>query len=141
MSTEPKDVTVHTGQTAEFECKVGGDPKPTIHWEREGSKIPFGRAQILDNKSLRIVDVMAQDEGLYVCNAKNDVGSERAKASLTVHCKSFVISRPCYYYRATRSLLLLTRRKIDRAVVIVQPYTVVRAFRAKFTLPGRCGVR
>lgn len=87
MNTEPKDVTVHTGQTAEFECKVSGDPKPNIYWEREGSKMPFGRAQILDNKSLRIINVMAQDEGLYVCNAENDVGSEKAKASLTVHCK------------------------------------------------------
>lgn len=91
MNAEPKDVTVHTGQTAEFECKVGGDPKPNIYWEREGSKMPFGRAQILDNKSLRIINVMAQDEGLYVCNAENDVGSEKAKASLTVHCK-FLLS-------------------------------------------------
>lgn len=87
MNAEPKDLTVHTGQTAEFECKVGGDPKPNIYWEREGGKLPFGRAQILDNKSLRIIHVMAQDEGLYVCNAENDVGSEKAKASLTVHCK------------------------------------------------------
>lgn len=87
MNAEPKDVTVHTGQTAEFECKVGGDPKPNIYWEREGNKMPFGRAQILDNKSLRIINVMAQDEGLYVCNAENDVGSEKAKASLTVHCE------------------------------------------------------
>lgn len=87
INTEPKDVTVHTGQTAEFECKVGGDPKPNIYWERDGNKMPFGRAQILDNKSLRIINVIAQDEGLYVCNAENDVGSEKAKASLTVHCK------------------------------------------------------
>jgi len=86
INTEPKDVTVHTGQTAEFECKVGGDPKPNIYWEREGNKMPYGRAQILDNKSLRIINVIAQDEGLYICNAENDVGSEKAKASLTVHC-------------------------------------------------------
>lgn len=94
MNAEPKDVTVHTGQMAEFECKVGGDPKPNIYWEREGNKMPFGRAQILDNKSLRIINVMAQDEGLYVCNAENDVGSEKAKASLTVHCE-------CVYERTS----------------------------------------
>ncbi|VVC26657.1 Fibronectin type III,Immunoglobulin subtype,Immunoglobulin-like domain,Immunoglobulin-like [Cinara cedri] len=94
MITEPKDVTVHTGQTAEFECKVEGDPKPNIYWEREGSKMPFGRAQILDNKSLRIVNVMTEDEGLYICNAENDVGSEKAKASLTVHSPPIFVTRP-----------------------------------------------
>ncbi|XP_025199330.1 roundabout homolog 2-like [Melanaphis sacchari] len=94
ISSEPKDVTVHTGQTAEFECKVGGDPKPNIYWERDGNKMPFGRAQILDNKSLRIINVIAQDEGLYVCNAENDVGSEKAKASLTVHSPPTFVTRP-----------------------------------------------
>ncbi|XP_050436214.1 roundabout homolog 2-like isoform X2 [Adelges cooleyi] len=94
MNAEPKDVTVHTGQTAEFECKVGGDPKPNIYWEREGSKMPFGRAQILDNKSLRIINVMPQDEGLYVCNAENDVGTEKAKASLTVHSPPTFATKP-----------------------------------------------
>lgn len=104
MTTGPKDVTVHTGQTAEFECKVGGDPKPNIYWEREGSKMPFGRAQILDNKSLRIINVMAQDEGLYVCNAENDVGSEKVKAALTVHCKCKQYVQTYYPYLLLRLL-------------------------------------
>ncbi|XP_050537160.1 roundabout homolog 2 isoform X2 [Daktulosphaira vitifoliae] len=94
MISEPKDVTVLTGQTAEFECKVGGDPNPNIYWEREGSKMPFGRAQILDNKSLRIINVMAHDEGLYVCNAENDVGTEKVKATLTVHSPPTFVTRP-----------------------------------------------
>jgi roundabout, axon guidance receptor 2 len=107
ISSEPKDVTVHTGQTAEFECKVGGDPKPNIYWERDGNKMPFGRAQILDNKSLRIINVIAQDEGLYVCNAENDVGSEKAKASLTVHCKYL----PSYHIdKLSFNLLIMLRR-------------------------------
>lgn len=87
MNTEPKDVTVHTGQTAEFECKVGGDPKPKVIWEREGSKLPIGRVVIMENKTLRIMNTMVQDEGLYVCTAVNDVGFEKATATLTVHCE------------------------------------------------------
>lgn len=124
INTEPKDVTVHTGQTAEFECKVGGDPKPNIYWERDGNKMPFGRAQILDNKSLRIINVIAQDEGLYVCNAENDVGSEKAKASLTVHCKYINHNFILMSYRFNLLIKYILHKKYGRAHILL--YCIVQ---------------
>jgi Immunoglobulin I-set domain. len=80
-------VTVLEGQTVQFHCQVGGDPEPNILWRRDDGKMPIGRAQILDDKSLRIENVEPTDEGLYICDAENLVGSVTAKASLTVHSK------------------------------------------------------
>ncbi|RZF37233.1 hypothetical protein LSTR_LSTR016306, partial [Laodelphax striatellus] len=87
ISKEPNDVTVLADHDVEFECRVGGDPTPKILWRRDAGKMPIGRAHILDDKSLRIERVTPQDEGLYICDAENVVGSVSARASLTVHCE------------------------------------------------------
>lgn len=88
---EPSDITVIADQSVEFECRVGGDPAPKILWRRDDGKMPIGRAHILDDKSLRIDHVQTEDEGLYICDAENIVGSVSARASLTVHCKNFCV--------------------------------------------------
>lgn len=49
--------------------------------------MPVGRAQILDDKSLSIEHVTLQDEGVYICDADNLVGSLSVRTTLTVHCK------------------------------------------------------
>ena len=43
------------------------------------------RAQITEMKSLRIERLVASDDGVYVCEGKNDVGSVEAAARLTIH--------------------------------------------------------
>lgn len=87
FNKEPTDVTVLAGESVQFQCKVGGDPTPNILWRRDDGKMPIGRAHILDDKSLRIEHVAPEDEGLYICDAENLVGTISARASLTVHCK------------------------------------------------------
>jgi roundabout axon guidance receptor 2 len=93
---EPKDVTALAGESAEFVCKVDGDPTPTILWSRADGRMPHGRAHILDDRSLRIEDLEYGDEGMYICHAENVVGSLSAQAQLIVHCTfhvSIIISR------------------------------------------------
>jgi roundabout axon guidance receptor 2 len=85
FSKEPSDVTVLKGQSVQFQCRVGGDPEPNILWRRDDGKMPIGRTQILDDKSLRIENVEPVDEGLYICDAENLEGSVSAQVSLTVH--------------------------------------------------------
>lgn len=54
-------------------------------WRRDDGKMPVGRAGVQDDKSLRIDAVTANDEGTYVCEADNLVGSAQAKAVLVVN--------------------------------------------------------
>ncbi|CAN8014114.1 unnamed protein product, partial [Ixodes persulcatus] len=90
----PEDVTTLADETVEFQCKVNGDPKPTVTWRRQDGKMPVGRANIQEDKSLRIQNVAPMDEGTYICESQNFVGSVSASASLTVHCECQ--SRPSF---------------------------------------------
>nr|CAD7201378.1 unnamed protein product [Timema douglasi] len=94
FNKEPSDVTVLEDQNVQFQCLVGGDPHPNILWRRDDGKMPIGRAQILDDKSLRIEHVSPEDEGLYICDAENVVGSVSARASLTVHSPPKFLTTP-----------------------------------------------
>ncbi|XP_040355859.1 roundabout homolog 1 [Ixodes scapularis] len=83
----PEDVTTIADDSVEFQCKVNGDPKPTVTWRRQDGKMPVGRAFIQEDKSLRIQNVSPMDEGTYICESENFVGSVSASASLTVHSR------------------------------------------------------
>ncbi|XP_022250444.1 roundabout homolog 2-like, partial [Limulus polyphemus] len=91
---EPKDVSTLADTNVEFECKVGGDPRPNIAWRRKDGKMPNGRAEMKEDKSLRIKHVFPADEGIYICEAKNPVGSVSASATLTVHSRPAFLVRP-----------------------------------------------
>ena len=54
----------------------------------------FFRAQITEMKSLRIERLVASDDGVYVCEGKNDVGSVEAAARLTIHSQPSFSAEP-----------------------------------------------
>nr|XP_023016691.1 roundabout homolog 2-like [Leptinotarsa decemlineata] len=94
FNKEPQDVVALSGQKVVFECSVDGDPTPNVLWRREDGKMPIGRAKILDDKSLMIENVQTKDEGLYICDAENLVGSISARSSLVVNSPPTFIERP-----------------------------------------------
>ncbi|XP_049271686.1 protein sax-3-like isoform X2 [Rhipicephalus sanguineus] len=83
----PEDVTSLAEESVEFQCKVNGDPKPTVTWRRQDGKMPVGRAYVQEDKSLHIKNVALADEGTYICESENIVGSVSASATLTVHSR------------------------------------------------------
>ncbi|XP_049524974.1 roundabout homolog 1-like [Dermacentor silvarum] len=83
----PGDVTTLAEESVQFECKVNGDPKPTVTWRRQDGKMPIGRAYVQEDKSLHIKNVVPADEGTYICESENIVGSASASATLTVHSR------------------------------------------------------
>ena len=86
---EPEDVTALNGQDIDLECEVGGDPNPTVLWHREDGTLPHGRTRIQGGK-LSIQNVTPKDEGVYVCEAQNAVGTISVSATLSVHGKPFL---------------------------------------------------
>ncbi|XP_054715413.1 roundabout homolog 2-like [Uloborus diversus] len=91
---EPEHVTALAEEDVQFECRVGGDPLPTITWRRQDGKMPVGRAQIQEDKSLLIKDVLSSDEGMYICEAENPVGIISASVTLTVHSRPLFLKTP-----------------------------------------------
>lgn len=39
----PDDVLATEDDTVELKCSATGDPRPTIQWQKEDGRIPFGR--------------------------------------------------------------------------------------------------
>ncbi|KAK5888266.1 hypothetical protein CesoFtcFv8_016781 [Champsocephalus esox] len=89
----PGDVSVRTGQSAQFYCRANGDPPPSVAWSREQGPLPNGRYLINPDQTLQIHYVTAEDAGKYTCTAVNDVGVVSASAQLLVEDASSTTQR------------------------------------------------
>lgn len=85
----PKNTTVMSGSSVILDCEVGGDPLPDVLWRRTagGGNMPLARIRVLEDRGLKIDHVTPQDEGEYICEADNAVGTLSMSAKLTVHCE------------------------------------------------------
>ncbi|KAM4619773.1 roundabout homolog 4 [Polymixia lowei] len=81
---KPEDVSVRTGESAQFYCQARGDPPPAVVWSRETGPLPNGRYLVSPDQSLQVHYVTAQDAGKYTCTAVNDIGVVTASAQLLV---------------------------------------------------------
>ncbi|XP_064175593.1 leucine-rich repeats and immunoglobulin-like domains protein 3 [Anguilla rostrata] len=85
----PTDLSVRAGATARLECAAGGHPSPQIAWQKDGgTDFPAARERRMhvmpEDDVFFIVDVKAEDMGLYCCTAQNSAGAISANATLTV---------------------------------------------------------
>ncbi|XP_058237476.1 immunoglobulin superfamily DCC subclass member 4 isoform X4 [Hemibagrus wyckioides] len=90
---DPEPQVVPAGGTARFECHIDGVPAPSITWEKDHMPLPVPAASVstpsrfvtLPNGILQILDVTANDGGLYRCVASNSAHTLYSQeASLTV---------------------------------------------------------
>nr|CAD2195935.1 unnamed protein product [Meloidogyne enterolobii] len=83
---EPRNVVAEVNSSVLFECKVAGEPLPTISWKKRDGQMPIGRAYVArDRGGLRIDRVQPQDSGEYICFAKNPVGNVESSAHLHIN--------------------------------------------------------
>ncbi|CAI4226532.1 unnamed protein product [Auanema sp. JU1783] len=84
ITTHPNTKVALENADIEFECLSSGRPKPSISWFKNGEAIiPSGYFVIEPNK-LRILGVMAGDQGVYQCSAENSAGFQQTSAQLLV---------------------------------------------------------
>ena len=85
----PTNVVVKSGTTARLDCAATGSPQPEISLQKDGGDdFPAARERRMhifpSDEMFFIVDIKSEDQGLYTCIAKNDVGVITANASLQV---------------------------------------------------------
>lgn len=92
---EPKNTVADVNSSVHFECKVIGEPLPSISWKKRDGQMPIGRAYVArDRGGLRIDRVQPEDAGEYVCLAKNPVGSVESTAQLRVNAPPIFTKLP-----------------------------------------------
>ncbi|XP_023037884.1 tyrosine-protein kinase-like otk [Drosophila willistoni] len=79
--------------TVVIHCQAIGDPKPTIQWDKDllylsENNTDRQRFSFLENGTLEIRNVQAEDEGRYGCTIGNSAGLKREEAVLTVKTSS-----------------------------------------------------
>ncbi|KAG9270615.1 hemicentin-2-like [Astyanax mexicanus] len=84
----PVDVSVNVGDNVTLPCSARGSPPPALTWRRkDGRRISnqlSDPATSLPSVPLHINSVWVDDEGIYLCEAKNQFGSIKAQARVTV---------------------------------------------------------
>nr|XP_023011586.1 protein borderless [Leptinotarsa decemlineata] len=75
------------GETIEMPCDAKDDEdghKPTVVWyKKNGDSLPMGRYSINEG-NLTIVDIQAEDKGIYQCSATNKAATITAETELLV---------------------------------------------------------
>ncbi|XP_059418390.1 obscurin-like protein 1 isoform X10 [Carassius carassius] len=89
---KPLSTRVGRGEDAVFSCKLWGNPRPEVMWEKDGKKLN----EIFESThftisyqdggwfQLKIFKTRAPDGGVYMCKARNEFGESLAGAVLLV---------------------------------------------------------
>ncbi|XP_075903122.1 hemicentin-1 [Nelusetta ayraudi] len=90
FSEAPVDVMANIGENVTLPCTARGSPQPAVTWRRhDGGHILSraggpGRIMQLDSGHLLIQGVWLDDDGTYICEAKNRFGSIQTEARISV---------------------------------------------------------
>ncbi|KAK5871231.1 hypothetical protein PBY51_004123 [Eleginops maclovinus] len=90
FSEAPIDVTASVGENITLPCTARGAPQPSVTWRREDGRQILTRADShsrkmqLESGHLLIQSVWLDDEGLYICEAKNQFGTIKTEARVGV---------------------------------------------------------
>lgn len=85
ITDPPSNITVEAGSSLiRFDCIAIGIPIPTYTWLREDQTLETTSRIIPTGQTLRILNVVLGDQGLYTCQVSNVAGSDSASANLIV---------------------------------------------------------
>ncbi|XP_077642707.1 vascular endothelial growth factor receptor kdr-like isoform X1 [Lonchura striata] len=107
------DLEVNISGKILLECKVSGTPEPQVTWRKNGYPISAASGISMENNTLVIERVKKDDEGLYECQASNDLGQDSTSAFIKIQGSEEksnieVIILVCTGLAATLFWLLLT---------------------------------
>ncbi|XP_073415578.1 hemicentin-2 isoform X1 [Dendrobates tinctorius] len=93
---EPRSLSVSIGGQLVLECRVEGDPVPSIQWFRGETPLKMDRrVQILSKgRYIQIHSLQASDSGEYTCIASNPIGSTSLKFIVEIHIAPSILPGP-----------------------------------------------
>ena len=95
FTQEIKDTRAKENQRAKFEGHFTGNPMPEIVWEFDGKVLENSKEiEIKHSKNkttLTFHEAKIENNGYYTCRVKNELGSDRTRAQLTVTSKFFFL--------------------------------------------------
>ena len=82
--TDASEEIVEEGLPVKLLCRVEGNPKPEVHWEKNGLPVVSGGNLIVSNNALFLSSISRDDEGTWSCVASNIAGMATVNHQLTV---------------------------------------------------------
>ncbi|XP_014662216.1 PREDICTED: basement membrane-specific heparan sulfate proteoglycan core protein-like [Priapulus caudatus] len=80
----PLQIDEFVGGTVSFTCSVRGREPRAVTWSRADSSPLSGRHQIGDDNSLTVQGLTQGDSGVYICSARNQLGTATGTARLMI---------------------------------------------------------
>ena len=77
MTKPKKSVTAYKSWDTVLKCDIFGYPFPVMKWTRSLKQLPVNR-HIIDENKLTIRNTTEDDDGAYVCQGTNELGSVMA---------------------------------------------------------------
>ncbi|CAH2040629.1 unnamed protein product, partial [Iphiclides podalirius] len=106
FKAEPRDVHVAAGEPAILECSPPrGIPEPSVHWLKDGQMYDVevnGRVTVTETGSLRILETLPTDSGLFRCVASNVAGERQSRAAALI-----VLRRPHFVVKPSNVTALV----------------------------------
>ncbi|XP_050301684.1 peroxidasin isoform X2 [Anthonomus grandis grandis] len=87
FSIQPENINVITGKSIRLVCVASGTPVPQMIWYKDDLEIVPSDDRVYfnaDRTTLEIINAIETDSGLYVCEAKNELGSREVSARVKV---------------------------------------------------------
>ncbi|XP_046554801.1 titin-like [Haliotis rubra] len=82
------DLAVMEGETAILECKISGEPEPSIKWMKDRRDVTEDKRHEIFYEdmfaSLTITECTERDAGSYTCEASNDLGTVTTSGQLDI---------------------------------------------------------
>jgi len=76
--TKPrKSLTAYKSWDTALKCDIFGYPFPVITWSRSLKQLPINR-HVIDGNKLTLKNTTEDDDGAYVCQGANELGSVMA---------------------------------------------------------------
>jgi len=82
QSPEDTHLDILINKTARLHCDAVGEPRPVIHWMKNGQPFRQTHRHILHDNDIVLRGVQRDDKGEYVCQVSNGIGGNKQKCSL-----------------------------------------------------------